>query len=113
MRDKLRLFAARRPAATAAIGSTLTAAVAAAVLVVACGPSTSAIFAAALAGVAVAVLAGATFGALLREHTSTLDAAALRIADLAAACGLAEDNREAHGDLLGLDRDITAIARAY
>lgn len=113
MRDKLRLFAARRPATTAAIGSTLTAAVAAAVLVVACGPSTSAIFAAALAGVAVAVLAGATFGALLREHTSALDAAALRIADLAAACGLAEDNRDAHGDLLGLDRDITAIARAY
>lgn len=113
MRDKLRLFAARRPATTAAIGSTLTAALAAGVLAVASGPSTSAIFAVALAGVAVAVLAGAAFGAMLREHTAALDAAALRISDLAATCGLAEANRAAHGDRLGLDRDITAIGRAY
>lgn len=112
MRDKLRLFAARRPATTAAIASTLTAAVAASVSIVTCGYTTSAILAAALAGMAAAVLAGATFGALLREHTTALDAAALRIADLAASCGLADENREALGNDL-FDRDITAIGRAY
>lgn len=114
MFSQLRQFAARRPATTAAVCSTLSAFVAAAVLVVACGTSLSAILAASLAGVAVAVLAGATFGALLREHTAAIDAATLRIADLAAACGLADDNRKERGSgLLGLDRDITAIGRAY
>lgn len=114
MLNQLRHFAARRPATTAAVLSTLTAAVVATVLVVACGTSLGAIFAASLAGIAVAVLAGATFGALLREHTAALDAATLRIADLAAACGLADENRNERGPaLLGLDRDITAIGRAY
>ncbi len=117
MRDRVRLFAARRPAITAAILSTVTAAAAAGVLVVACGSSTSAIFAAAAAGVAVAILAGATFGALLREHTAGLDAAAQRIADLAAACGLADEGDQngsaPRTDLIALDRDITAIGRAY
>lgn len=113
MRDQLRLFAARRPATTAAVASTLTAAVAASVLIVTCGYSTGAIFASALAGVAVAVLAGATFGALLREHTRALDASALRIADLAATCGVVDDGDTHGSDLRGLDRDITAIGRAY
>lgn len=114
MFSQLRHFAARRPATAAAVLSTLTAFVVAAVLVVACGTSLSAILAASLAGVAVAILAGATFGALLREHTAALDAATLRIADLAAACGLSDENRDERGpSLLGLDRDITAIGRAY
>lgn len=114
MLSQLRHFAARRPATTAAVLSTLTAAVVAAVLVVACGTSPGAIFAASLAGIAVAVLAGAAFGALLREHTAVLDAATLRIAGLAAACGLTDENRNERGAaLLALDRDITAIGRAY
>ena len=117
MRSPFHNFVARRPATAAAIGSTLTAAAAAAVLIAACGPSTSAIFAASLAGVAVAVLAGAAFGALLREHTAALDAAAQRIADLAIACGMTDEGRDSEAtgssSLLAIDRDITAIGRAY
>lgn len=114
MRTILRRFAARRPATLAAIGSTFTALAATSVLVAACGPSTSAIFAAALSGAAVAVLAGAVFGALLREHTAALEASAQRMAELTAACGLADQHKEPRGsDLISLDRDIAAIGRAY
>lgn len=116
MRSQLRLFATRRPATTAAMVAALAATLAIAVLVGVHGSSTSAIMAAALAGVAMAVLAGAIFGALLREHAAAFDAAALRIAELAAACGLADETRQpgtARADLLGLDRDLTAIGRAH
>lgn len=114
MFDRLRLFAASWPATTAAAGAILTAAVAAAVLVAAGGSSAFAVLLAAVAGMAVAVLAGAAFGAILRDHTAALDAAALRIAELAASCGLADASREPEGSgPLTLDRHITAIGRSY
>lgn len=116
MRGQLRLFATRRPATTAAMAAALAAVVAIAVLAGVHGSSTSAIMAAALAGVVTAVLAGATLGALLRERAAAFDAAALRIAELAAACGRADEARQpgnARTDLLGLDRDLTAIERAH
>lgn len=115
MRSRLRHFATHRPAVTATIASGLAVAVAAGVLAATSGTSTGAILAAALAGAAVAILAGAAFGALLRERNAALQAAAQRVSDLAAACGLSDENRgEPHvASLVDLDRNITAIGRAY
>ena len=115
MRDMLCQFAARRPALTAAIGSTLAAGATASVLVVAGGAPMGAIASASLAGIAVAVMAGWTFGTLLQRHVAVLEDAAERIGELAAACGHADDlpgdaDPFDHGRL---ERSTTAVARAW
>jgi len=117
MQNPLLHFAARRPALTAAGLSAVTAIVVAAMLVNACGPSTSAIFVAGLAGAAVSTLAGALFGRLLRRQTTVVDRASQRLSELAASCGR-NGNSGMSGDRAGFDpvsfeQDVTAILRAY
>jgi hypothetical protein len=116
LRNRLRHFAAGRPAAMAAVCWAIAAVAVAAVLLAGYGTSSSAIFAAILAGVAVAVLAGATFGVLLREQTALLARARQRIAELAAVCGQGEQppaGLAGVADLRDLEREVTAISRAY
>lgn len=117
MQQRLLHFAARRPAATAAVLSAIVASVVAAMLISACGPSTSAIVAAGLAGAVVATLAGALFGSLLRRQTASVDAGAARLAELAGHCGQGEaaDNSvpRVKFDPARFEQDITAVRRAY
>lgn len=117
MRPHLRLFALRRPVIAAATGSLLTTLLVVGAMALASNTAPGAILAAALAGVASAVLVGGTLGMLMRERVAALDGAAARISELAAACGLAEDHirQDAMGESQAalLDRDITAIGRAY
>ena len=117
MQNTVRQFAAKRPALAAATLSAFTAGVVAVVLILACGPSTSAIFAAALAGAAVSTLAAALFGSLLRRQTAVMQAGAARLGELAASLGQGEvatiAERAAKFDPAGFDHDVTAILRAY
>ncbi len=118
MQGTFHQFAARRPALTAAALSALAAGVVAVVLVRACGPSASAIFVAALAGAVVSTLAGTLFGNLLRKQTAVVDAAAARLAQLAANVGQGEPSSGPAAPVGGFDpvrfdRDITAVLRAY
>jgi hypothetical protein len=117
MQDTLRHLLARRPAITVAGLAALAAGVVAVVLAWAGDPPAGAIVAAALAGVTISGLAGAAIGALLRGQTTALDASAARLANLAASCGHGGEpalaDRPAGFDPARLERDVTAVLRAY
>lgn len=117
MHDRLLHLAFRWPALTAATLAGLAAGLVAAMLVTACGPSASAIFAAGLTGAAVSTLAGALFGRLLRRQTELVDAGAQRLAALAASCGQGEltdcPDERVRFEPNRFEKDITAVLRAY
>lgn len=110
-------FAARRPALTAGALSALAAGLVATVLISACGPSTSVMFLAALAGTGAATLAGAVVGVSQRRQTAAMEAGAARLAELADDSSQRNDlpraDRNKGFDPLRFEEDVTAVVRAY
>lgn len=115
--NRLSDYAVTRPAATmTALGALASAVVAVVMNQMATAPLGTMLVAAAV-GTVIAALAGALFGAVVRQRTALVDAAAVRLAELAGQCGQADPSIASEGvqrfDPASLDNDVTAIERAY